>query len=130
MDQLTHAQLGRLRLLLEHQRRALETTLVERLQGQGRIAAAMREGTALDRDERDSAVLREMNFATTDHEVVELAEVRAALGRLDCGTYGVCLGCGETVPVDRLLAQPAALRCVECQGEHERVRASHLTRPH
>lgn len=32
----------------------------------------------------------------------------------------VCLDCYEPIPVKRLTANPNAVRCTECQGDHER----------
>lgn len=43
-----------------------------------------------------------------------LAEVDEALARLAAGGYGRCERCGEPVPVERLLARPAARTCVPC----------------
>jgi DnaK suppressor protein len=42
----------------------------------------------------------------------DLAEVDAAFGRLDAGTYGICEVCGRPIPGERLEARPAARRCV------------------
>jgi RNA polymerase-binding transcription factor DksA len=47
-------------------------------------------------------------------------EVRAALAKLDAGTYGVCDGCGQRVPEGRLEALPWATRCVACQSQLRR----------
>jgi DnaK suppressor protein len=41
----------------------------------------------------------------------ELADVEAALQRLDAGTYGTCQVCGEPIADDRLAADPTAARC-------------------
>lgn len=43
-----------------------------------------------------------------------LAEIDAALGRLDDGGYGRCLSCGAPIPAERLDARPEATRCVAC----------------
>lgn len=43
-----------------------------------------------------------------------LAEISAALARLDDGSYGVCERCGEPIPIERLRARPTARRCVGC----------------
>lgn len=43
-----------------------------------------------------------------------LAEVDAALARLDDGTYGVCTGCGSPIAPARLEARPAARECIAC----------------
>ena len=43
-----------------------------------------------------------------------LAEVDAALGRLEDGTYGVCVVCGQPIPPARLEVRPTAATCVGC----------------
>jgi len=54
-------------------------------------------------------------------DVDELLLVRAALARLDAGTYGDCVQCGEPIALQRLLVEPAALRCATCQSALERA---------
>jgi DnaK suppressor protein len=49
----------------------------------------------------------------------ELAQVDAALLRLDEGRYGDCRDCGEPISLQRLQVQPAALRCAACQSAFE-----------
>jgi RNA polymerase-binding transcription factor DksA len=44
----------------------------------------------------------------------QLAEIEAALGRLDDGSYGVCERCGLAIAAERLAARPAAATCVRC----------------
>ena len=44
----------------------------------------------------------------------ELEEIAAALARLDAGTYGECMECGDTIPAGRLKALPYATLCVSC----------------
>ncbi|MFT2691112.1 TraR/DksA family transcriptional regulator [Clavibacter zhangzhiyongii] len=41
-----------------------------------------------------------------------LADVDAAVARLDAGAYGRCEVCGEAIPAGRLEIRPAARRCV------------------
>jgi len=43
-----------------------------------------------------------------------IAEIDAAIGRLDDGTYGTCARCGQPVGEDRLAARPTAATCVRC----------------
>jgi RNA polymerase-binding transcription factor DksA len=43
-----------------------------------------------------------------------LAEVDAALGKLDAGTFGQCERCGQEIAPARLEAKPAARLCIEC----------------
>jgi RNA polymerase-binding transcription factor DksA len=45
----------------------------------------------------------------------KLAQVRAALERIESGTYGLCTDCAAPIHEARLAARPFALRCVTCQ---------------
>ncbi len=45
----------------------------------------------------------------------ELAQVDAALARLEAGTYGLCPACGRPIDPERLEALPWALYDLECQ---------------
>ena len=49
------------------------------------------------------------------------AQVEHALARVKDGGYGMCEDCGHRIPAERLRYQPAATRCVECQGRWDRV---------
>jgi DnaK suppressor protein len=43
-----------------------------------------------------------------------LADLDAALERLDAGTYGRCERCGLPIPAERLAVRPSARTCVSC----------------
>jgi RNA polymerase-binding transcription factor DksA len=43
-----------------------------------------------------------------------IAEIDAALARIDAGTYGSCTQCGAAIPEERLELRPFAGRCVTC----------------
>ena len=47
---------------------------------------------------------------------VTIAEIDAALGRIEAGTYGRCERCGTEIPEERLELRPFASRCVACTG--------------
>ena len=44
-----------------------------------------------------------------------VAEIDAALSRVDAGTYGTCEACGKPIPKARLEALPEATLCVGCK---------------
>jgi len=46
----------------------------------------------------------------------ELAEVDAALGRIEAGVYGTCIACGGPLGLQRLRAIPEARLCLGCSG--------------
>ncbi|NHC46956.1 TraR/DksA family transcriptional regulator [Motilibacter aurantiacus] len=48
-----------------------------------------------------------------------LAEIEAALTRLDAGTYGRCTGCSGAIPLPRLRERPQTRRCAGCTGPDE-----------
>ena len=45
----------------------------------------------------------------------KVAEIDAALDRVDAGTYGRCENCGDPIPKARLQAFPRATLCVACK---------------
>jgi DnaK suppressor protein len=45
-----------------------------------------------------------------------IALIDAALARMDDGTYGACLGCGQPIDVARLELRPYGPKCVPCSG--------------
>ncbi len=46
----------------------------------------------------------------------QAGRVRAALVRIDDGTYGKCARCGIDIPVERLEYMPETAHCVQCYG--------------
>ncbi|MFO0823083.1 MAG: TraR/DksA family transcriptional regulator [Gemmataceae bacterium] len=50
-----------------------------------------------------------------------LAEARAALSRLDAGTFGHCERCSHAIGKTRLTAIPYARYCISCARDIERV---------
>lgn len=44
----------------------------------------------------------------------EIAQIEAALRRIDDGTYGYCVKCGEAIAVARLDLLPATPFCARC----------------
>ena len=46
-------------------------------------------------------------------------EVEAALARIEDGSYGTCVDCGQPIPDARLEVRPEAARCVADQEKYE-----------
>ena len=63
---------------------------------------------------------RELDYTLEENSEHVLADIDAALKRLDDGTYGTCTNRGEQIPVERLEARPWATLCIDCQRERER----------
>jgi DnaK suppressor protein len=62
---------------------------------------------------------RELEFALGERETAELAQIDEALLRIEQGEYGLCVGCGADIPVQRLQAAPEVARCIVCQAKLE-----------
>ena len=120
---LTDSQRAQLHQLLEQRKAQLLAELGD-IQRDTLAAAAGQDGTEAPEDPRDRAdrlahhTVRDAE-ATRDHD--ELVAVRAALARWADGSLGECTDCGQPVGVARLLAQPAAARCIACQSKAERA---------
>ena len=56
------------------------------------------------------------------NEMLLLTEVRAALKRIDEGSYGVCALCGQPIAEKRLEALPWAAYCIRDEERMERGR--------
>lgn len=65
---------------------------------------------------------RDRNEAMLHSASAQRTAVQAALLRVENGTYGRCVDCGNPVPDGRLEARPEAARCLPCQGKHDRRR--------
>lgn len=57
-----------------------------------------------------------MAQATIERRRVEVAQIDAALGRMEDGEYGYCVACGDEIAAKRLELNPAIARCVDCAG--------------
>jgi DnaK suppressor protein len=97
------------RLLLEEER-ARKLALLPALRADIASANAARHNSNVD-DEHDpegATIAFELSQASAllDQSRSGLAEVDAALERIDAGTYGICTVCGEQIAEGRLEARP------------------------
>jgi DnaK suppressor protein len=54
--------------------------------------------------------------------IVALAEVDAALARMDEGRYGLCVSCGGRLGAERLAAVPSVSLCMSCHFNEQNCR--------
>ncbi|MEN9936658.1 MAG: hypothetical protein RLZZ387_3237 [Chloroflexota bacterium] len=73
-------------------------------------------------DDASELFLRERNIALRVNAEDLIAQIDAALHRLDGGTYGTCGRCGQPIAEERLEALPYVSFCITCQSEVERER--------
>jgi DnaK suppressor protein len=72
------------------------------------------------KDVAESDTQAAIDDAAVEHAAQELSQVAAALRRLEDGSYGLCLDCGEPIAEQRLLALPSTPYCTACQARLER----------
>ncbi len=63
---------------------------------------------------------RELDYTLEENSEHVLADIDAALKRIETGTYGTCTSCGKDIGEERLEARPWATLCIGCQRERER----------
>jgi len=87
------------------------------------VVAASRDTNADDEHDPEGATIafeRSQVGALARQARAHLAEVDAAMERLDAGTYGTCELCGRPIGQGRLEARPVARTCIECATAAER----------
>jgi DnaK suppressor protein len=62
---------------------------------------------------------REIDYTLGDNAEQVLLEIDTALARIDDGTYGTCVSCGNEIPLARLEVNPWASLCIECKRRTE-----------
>ena len=93
----------------------LEAQLAEHEDRLSRIERDLAEPPDADSSER--AVQMEDDDALEGQAALvanEIAAVRRALERIDDGSYGECIRCGNEIAEGRLQARPEAALCIDC----------------
>ena len=125
MSHLTKKDRLAIRAALEEQRakflRGLKAAFEE--SGQTQFAAVLGRASGDSADEALAVTLGNLSAARMDHEERTLQALEAAFKRVDSPDYGQCEDCGANIPAARLIANPAAIRCVACQERFEHTHA-------
>jgi DnaK suppressor protein len=82
--------------------------------------AISRSADPLDNVQCDAEL--EIAIEHLDRDFAAPRSVRAALGRIDDGTYGSCLRCEKVINAKRLAAVPWTSFCITCQEAMDRLR--------
>ena len=78
-------------------------------------------------DEAVANELIDLDDALIERHLQELREIEAAKRRLADGSTNRCIDCNDNIGYERLLAYPVAVRCIVCQGQHEKTRTHEAT---
>jgi DnaK suppressor protein len=68
-------------------------------------------------EERDTRVLENLDA----RQQQQLADIDAALARIEAGSFGRCQNCGRAISEDRLRANPTTTLCIDCLAREEQA---------
>jgi DnaK suppressor protein len=105
---MTKSELNKYRNVLEDK----QADLVQMMRNRDGIVI---EKSADALDEVQYATERELAIRSLDRDSNLLRNVRAALDRIEEGSYGMCLHCEEDISPKRLAAVPFTAYCIVCQ---------------
>ncbi len=114
---------------IENYRKILQARVIEFDRSTRRRDNIRIEASADSFDRRLEASAREFAVKHLEAESARLYETRAALRRIEDGTYGICLGCEEPISPARLGAVPWAALCIQCQHETDCRCGARTVRP-
>ena len=102
---------------LQAERDQALSLLADLTRGHRDIVAAAVDSNLDDEHDPEGATIA-FERAQVDALIVQarhrVAEVDAARGRLDSGSYGRCVACGAAIAPARLEARPTARTCIAC----------------
>jgi DnaK suppressor protein len=109
--------------LLEERRRVVGAISYLHAENPGSMRDESQE-PGMDNHLGDSASVtldREIDYTLEENAEHVLAEIDAALARMEDGTYGTCRTCGRPISDERLAAMPYASQCIDCKRREERA---------
>jgi DnaK suppressor protein len=62
---------------------------------------------------------RAFTLRLRDRERRLIKKIKEAIERIDDGTYGDCVECGEEISIPRLKARPVTTLCIKCKSRQE-----------
>lgn len=120
---MTGIDTGRFREALLDERRRVEHALATlRDEHRGSLDEEVEEIGASDNHLAETAAAtlgREIDYTLGENSGQVLAAIDSALKRIDEGTYGTCVSCGEQIRYERLEATPWASLCIDCKRRAE-----------
>ena len=105
------------RTLLAAERAETEERLARLREDYSGVIDAARDANADDEHDPEGHTIayeRSQTGALVLQAERHLAEIDAALARVDAATYGSCTSCGAAIEPGRLEARPTARTCIAC----------------
>jgi len=110
-------EMEKYRRLLEQKKNSLSSDLAKTRNAEEETTEELTQDIA---DKAVSSYTREFLYSLSDTDRSTLVRIDEALVRIDEGTYGACINCGQPMNEKRLTAVPWARLCVDCQELSEK----------
>jgi RNA polymerase-binding transcription factor DksA len=114
MANFTEDQLTQLKAALEKRYLALKDEVNNEL-------ARARATRDPEQDAYSDSSADDLDTALIDRQINEMRELEMSMEYLNELEFGDCIDCGGEIGFERLLAQPSAQRCIECQSKYEKA---------
>lgn len=95
----------------------LETKLQALIEKADELESSLREPVSADSEEQATEMEGDEVIESLEESAFqEIDGIKAALKRIEDGSYGICTVCDEPIPEARLNAYPIAAICVDCKS--------------
>lgn len=125
MTKITKQQINVLQKIMELELESLVDETQQEMDPQLKASINEIDGGAADVDDEAVAdTIVDVDNAIIGIHLQKARDLNAALDRIQTGTYGICIDCGDDISFERLTAYPTAKRCIICQSRREKTRAN------
>lgn len=103
--------------LVARRERILSAIVQDRAQADEQVLAS--PGDLGDQSVADTSA--DFLLSLSERRRKEVREIEDALDRMRQGSYGICQSCESPIGPERMLSQPSARLCLDCQSAQERI---------
>jgi DnaK suppressor protein len=122
MPKMSDQRRRELTAILHDRRQQIQNDVQNRI----RDSRAERGHEVVDDVENSGAGIQEaIELSLIQMKAQTLSAVEHALVKVEAGTYGYCVECGDEMTEQRLRALPFAVRCTACEQKREQRAANH-----
>ena len=113
---LREQELNRIKTRLEIEKEELKNGIKAKVKNLFLDTNELSELADHSREERN--FMDKVIFGVRDAK--QLRKICVALKKIEDGSYGECVACGDEIRSSRLMANPTSFKCIHCQEDEER----------
>lgn len=121
---MTQPSLNYFKTIFENKQKEISKSYLEKLEENTELACFQGD----EGDVAQNNLIRSVTDKLSQRDKEQLRKIKAALLRIENGTFGVCEECEEEISAKRLLAIPDCEYCVDCTESMERERKQYRQR--